>query len=218
MKSAVAVLALLCLAAGAFGIDISAGIGANGAYSMTVGKYEGFGSSSDTLTSRIPFTFMAFVDLTYLQVTAGYRMFNGAYQKTTVTGVGASTTESDRKLSGGHLAFAGYGKFPFKIGRITLFPMLGVEYDLTIAGTDMIGNDLSGRQKADSNEFWIKGGVGADISITPKIYVRPELIAGYKLLSQPEKDGIALLRDSGYSGVSILNLDFELAVLFGYRL
>ena len=218
MKRAVFVLALFCLATGASAIGMSAGLGASGAYYMTSGKYEGYGSSSDTLTRRVPFEFMAFFDMSYFQLAAGYRMFNSAHQKTTVKGAGAGTNEADYKQSAGFISLAGYGKYPFKLGAITLFPMIGVEYDLAIAATDLNGNDLTGSEKTDTNEFWFKGGVGADFSITPRLYLRPELIVGYKLLSRPEKDAISSLKDSGYSSVSILDLSFEVAVLVGLRL
>ena len=218
MKRTVFVLALFCLATGAFALGLSAGVGASGAWYMTDIKTSNALASTEMLGTDIPITFLAFADITYAQLAVGFQMINGSHttKTSTISGV-TTTTDISSHANLRYLTFAGYGKLPIKLGPIVLFPMLGVEYDLTISGTDASGNDLTGRQKADFNEFWFKGGVGADIPITPKIYVRPELIFGYKLLSKPENDYVKFQKDGGNDS-SILDLTFELGVLAGLRL
>lgn len=219
MKALALVVALLCLATGAFAADF--GIGVSGAYYMSDLKASAPGSTFEMLGTSIPIDFMAFIDLTYLQLAAGYQMVNGSHLKTTTTGP-SSTTDVDNKGTLGFISFAGYFKYPIRLGSITLFPMLGVEYDMNIIAKDGSGNDLrafwTDQQKTDANELFIKGGLGADISVTPKFYIRPELIVGYKLLSKGENDQIAALKFGGATDASILDLSFELAVLFGVRL
>ena len=217
MKSIAFSLVLLCLAAGAFAIDASVGLGATGAYYMTDIKTSNPIVSTDILGTEIPISFLAFVDLTYLQLAAGLQIINGGHSTTTTTiSGGTTTTQSDTSATLRYVSFAGYLKYPFRIGPVALFPLLGIEYDLTVDGTNAAGQSLTSTQKADFNEFWLKGGLGADFSITPRIFVRPELTVGYKLLSKPENDFVSVQKAGG-NDASILDLTFDLSVLFGVR-
>jgi len=211
MKRILLVLALVCLATAAFASDLSVGVGASGSYYSSDFKVSGGGSTSDSVATAIPFNFMAYVDITYLQVAVGYRMVDGFHIKT-------DSGSSDDKSKYSYVSFAGYGKFPLQLGSITLIPMVGIEYDLTISATDDSGNEANSSQRSDLNSLWIKGGLGAEISITPEVYIRPELLLGYQLNNQSERDAIDYIKSLGASDASILTLNFELAVLLGVRL
>lgn len=214
MKRLILILALVCLATGAFAADV--GIGASASYYSSDLKGSFAGETADAAITRIPFDFMVFVDMTYVQLAVGYRMYHGVHEKDTDS---SGTTETDySKTEGNYVSFSGYGKYPMELGSITLFPMIGVEYDTTLRGTYSDGSNWTSQTKSDMAEFWIKGGLGADISVTPQLYIRPELIVGYKLLSQPEKDGVDALKALGFTDVSLLPLSIELSVLFGVRL
>jgi hypothetical protein len=212
MKAFVLVLVLLCLATGAFAFDI--GVGASGSYFMSDMKITSAGLTSAGLETGIPFNFLAFVDLGNIQLAAGYRMVNGFHIKSTSPS-GTVTNSDDTTSSYSYLTLAAYGKLPIPLGSITLFPMIGVEYDLTLAATSSTGATATSQQRSDLSSLWIKGGLGADIPVSPGFYVRPELLVGYQLNNQMEKDAITLLKLLGASDASILDLNFELAVLFG---
>jgi hypothetical protein len=213
MKRLLLVLALVCLTTAAFAFDIGAGV--SGSYYMSSLKGQSSGIPTEVLITGIPFNFMAFVDAGYLQFNAGYRMVDGYHMKGIVNGSVVAEADQDAKLS--YVSLAGYGKFPIELGPIVLFPMVGIEYNLAVAGT-VAGTKLSSSDLKDLNEFWIKAGVGADIPVSPQFYIRPELMVGYKLLSKPENDEVASVKAGGATDVSLLDLSFELAVLFGVKL
>ncbi len=207
------VLVLACMAATGFAVDV--GIGATGSYYMASLKATQAGIPTETLITGIPFGFMAFVDVGYLQISAGYRMLNGYTMKAIVDG--SEVGKTDVELNVNYVSLAAYGKFPIELGPITFFPMVGVEYDRAISGTSA-GVKMTSQDLSDATEFWIKGGVGADISVSPQFYIRPEVIVGYKLLSGPENDLVDATKAGGGTDVSMLDLGFELSVLFGIRL
>jgi hypothetical protein len=216
MKRMLLVLAIMCLATGAFAVDVSLGIGASGAYYSTDLKASLLGAEAESNLTRVPWDFMAYADMTYLQIAVGYRIVRGAHEKDTDP---TGTTETDfNKFSANWVSFAVFGKFPMPIGSITFFPMIGVEYDMTLSGTFDDGTDWDSKTKSDQNEFWIKGGVGLDITVGPRVYIRPEFMIGYKLLNKPEKDQIDSLKAGGFTDVSLLDLSFEASLLVGVRL
>jgi hypothetical protein len=214
MKALVLVLVLLCLATFAFAFDI--GLGASGTYYMSSLKADMLGIPTETLITGIPINFMAFADAGYLQVSAGYRILNNYHLKGFANGVLVS--EGDATFSLNYVSFAAYGKLPIGLGSITFFPMIGVEYDRAISGTSG-GVTMTSQDLSDATEFWIKGGLGADIAVSPAFYVRPELIVGYKLLSKPENDLVTLTKTNPLiTNVSLIDLSFELAVFLGVKL
>lgn len=98
----------------------------------------------DIVGTNIPIDFMAFVDITYLQCAAAFKMINGGRSKKATTTLGVTTTtELDSNATLRYLSFAGFGKYPFQLGPITLFPLIDVEYDMTNVGTDSNGHSLN---------------------------------------------------------------------------
>ena len=217
MKRLLLVLAMVCLATGAFATDVSFGIGASASYYSSDFTESFAGLTGDSAITKIPFNFIAYADMTYLQVAVGYRMFRGAHEKDTNPISGVSETDFNR-FSASYVSFAAYGKFPLQLGSVIFFPMIGVEYDMVIAGTYNDGTAWTSQTKSDQSEFWIKGGIGLDVPVSPQLYVRPELILGYKLLNKPEKDLIDSEKSLGAYDVSYLDLSVEFALLLGVRL
>src|SRR5271169_2062087 len=122
MKRILLVVAMVCLATVAFAADVSLGIGASASYYSSDFTESFAGMTGDSALTRTPFNFMAYADMTYLQIAVGYRMFQGAHEKDTnpISGV----TETDfNKFSASYVSFAAYGKFPLRLGSVTFFPM-----------------------------------------------------------------------------------------------
>ena len=80
------------------------------------------------------------------------------------------------------------GPLPFALGPVSLFPLLGIEYDLNLYLKDADGTDLKAgltdQEKADLNQFWFKAGAGADFVVYKGLYVRPLVLMGFKLLTR----------------------------------
>jgi len=166
-----------------------------------------------------PIDIKAFVDLTYLQISAGYMMVNGM----TVTEIGGGPNVITTLMNSlTYVSFAGYFKYPFHVGVVTIFPLLGVEYKLNLTYKAGNGNDvkstLTSQEQADLNELWIEGGAGMDFAIG-SFYIRPEVIIGFfKPLSATDKDIINSYPSAGGTSVSINYFTFNLSILVGYKL
>ena len=220
MKKIALLLVMTGLAPAVFAMDFSAGLGETTGYVYGTQTVSASGFSGTFVASGVPLGVVAFFDATYAQASVGWQMVAGPHLTTTQTLLGAtSTTNTDLTVTVGNLSLALYGRYPIKLGSATISPMLGVEYDLNLVDADS-GVDLragmSSQQLADLNAFWIKAGVSADFLLSPRFFVRPGLMIGWKFLSQGENATIS----SAPSGttVSIVNLAAEISVLFGYRL
>jgi hypothetical protein len=196
-------------------------LGAGAALDLTTwgdlkGNVSGF--SAEVKEEMKPIDIKAFVDFTYLQVSAGYIMVNGA---TGTIGIGSALSTMDLKGILTYVSFAGYLKYPFHVGAVTVFPLLGVEYKLNLTSKDGSGNDvkstMTSQQQADLNELWIEGGAGMDFTLGP-FYIRPEVLIGFKPLSTTDNDTISAAESSGWTSVSFNYFTVNLNILVGYKL
>jgi hypothetical protein len=203
MKKLLVVALLATLAVSAFGVDfaLSAGAGATvGGFSQTT-YFEpyiiipGFWEydSRKEIVATTPFGVTAFFDATYALVEFGFRANGDPHRTiTTIDGATVNTTETDIDQRSGFLTFTLLGRFPFTLGPISLFPLLGIEYDLNLYLKAADGTDLKAALPEEErpwlNQFWFKGGAGADIIVYKGLYVRPLVLMGFKLLNQGEKD------------------------------
>lgn len=224
MKKLLVIAALLALTFTAFGqVQLSAGAGASFAPVWYSDSIEVGPLSSKTTQSLNVITAKAFVDATYVEVGVGFAT-NLKKQKATGTFVGLPLTDYDVNEDGPvgtWIAIQALGKYPFKVGSFEIFPLAGIEYDLNLSYKDPDGNDLkegmSSDQKANLNMFWIKAGVGADFSVSESIYIRPEALFGYKLLSKLESDDIKDIKDlGGTEKTSTMSVNVGVAVGFKF--
>ena len=91
------------------------------------------------------------------------------------TGYGNENYEPYGSLIDGALAlqFGAYFKYPFVLSdRIVLFPTAGVDYELTLAdATEGWWDDL-----------WLRAGLGVDIFVTQKAFIRVHALYGYGVI------------------------------------
>jgi len=231
MKKLFVVLVLLAFTVGgAFAINLSAGVGASiQAYSNTLSDSASSGGVTASASNTINYTPLgvsAFFDATYLQAAIGYEVANGG--SSTVSGTGVTTTTSSLNQNLSYLLFSAYGKYPFKLGPVSLFPLLGITYLLNLTYTDSSGNNLksglTSQEQADLNQLWIRGGVGADFSLGQKLYLRPELLTGFKILSSTDNDTVTGVKNA-LTGLGLSNVSasmgywsWDLSLMLGYKL
>jgi hypothetical protein len=222
-KSALLIL-LVSLATGAFALDLSAGIEACGGY-LIADMRTSLASpsvSSETISTRAPFLAAAFLDATYFPGSIGYRLLALGREKSTQTISGTTTVlvDSDEVGSRGYVCFSALGRYPFTRGPVALFPILGFEYDLNVVAVDPGGNDLRSsmteQQKVNENQFWIRGGVGAEIGFLDRMVFRPELVIGYKFNNSAENAAVESARQAGFDA-ALFTLSFDFRLLVGYR-
>ena len=222
MRFILVCVALFLPATGAFALDVSGGLGLSlGAYSATTSVSYVVGNvmtSTTTRENQTPIGVMAFVDATYAQLSVGYLVADGGSTNYYYSTGGVNTVDSTvgLDLNTTFLAMSVFAKYPFKMGRVTLFPLLGVEYDLNLTYTDSNGNNLKGTlaNPGDASQLWFKAGGGLDIPF-PGFYLRPEALLGYKLPSQTERNAVAAAKAGGATGASVIDLELGFALMAG---
>ncbi len=219
MKRKLIILIFCLLSICAFAFDTSAGVGATGGYFLWRYTYTYVGLTTTYTQTYLPMTFYGFLDATYLEASIGYMLVDGYSVKNEVTGFPTATSDFKENLR--WISFAALFKYPFHFGSVSLFPLAGFEYDMNISYTDSSGNDLKSSltadQKAQFDQLWIKAGLGADF-VFGSFYIRPKLLAGYKLLAKIENDTVAADKSGGETNVSIVPLVFSVGISAGYRL
>jgi hypothetical protein len=198
---------------------LSLGVGASGGY-YSEGETFSAGPNDGAVTlTYVPFNIFGFVDATYVEASVGYMFYNDASLKAEATGFQTETTNFKEKA--GWLSIAALFKYPFKLGTFTWFPIAGIEYDMNLTYTDADGNDfksgMTADEKANLDQLWIKVGVGADFTFG-NIFIRPRILAGYKLLSKLERDTISSLKSAGADSADIYPLTISGGLLIGYKL
>jgi hypothetical protein len=203
-----AVLAALVLvfSAGAFALDLSAGGGVYFAQTYSYAKREGYDAYHDIGSNNFGAT--AFFDATYAELglnLGGYNYYN----------------VSGDAFNGFNLGFSLYVKFPFTVGSVKLFPLLGMDSQLGLSYLDRQLNELpttiNRLEKGDAadyyNSAWVKFGAGTDANLSGSLYLRTSFLYGFKFYSPKESDfkDDFNIKDLIYSGPT-----FRIAV--GYKL
>lgn len=87
-------------------------------------------------------------------------------------------------------------KFPIEISDYTIFPIGGAEYRYNL--------DYS-----EASVLSLRGGVGADITLTERLFLRPTLLFGYMFLSDLEEDRIDAYKNFGGASMSKMTIDIR---------
>jgi hypothetical protein len=226
MKRLLIVTLFAALAVSAFGIDLSVGAGMSvGGFSATE-YYEDYLVIYDVLKIQdvtVPYGVMAWFDATYGTVAVGFRANGNVHTTITSDGfLGPDSSETDTDERWGYLSFALLGRYPFALGPLSLFPLLGIEYDLNLYWKDVDGGDLKAalpeEEKAWLNQVWFKAGVGADIVLSKGLFVRPLVLLGFKVLNADERETLQNAIDPGGANVARkTNFVLEAGVQAGWR-
>ncbi|MCL2067570.1 MAG: hypothetical protein FWG99_08910, partial [Treponema sp.] len=199
-KSAVILSLFMALSGGVFGIDLSPSAGAGGllGYNFTRYKMEAGGTVSHQSMDRLNYAGFLFFDATYGEFAILIQGGNNNYDENMVykdsalmAGNGAGTETS--------LGFSLLGKYPFTIDeKISWFPMFGFEYQISlmqrrkpegdIEYNRAKGHLIADRDKDDKpysmsawNSFWIDVGAGLDYNFAERLFLRSELLFGFRL-------------------------------------
>jgi hypothetical protein len=129
-----------------------------------------------------------------------------------------------------HIGFSLYGKYPFVLKRITIYPMLGIDYHMFLSAQmkDADGNNYDSKIKRgdtvdgkynaeDSLDYLSIGlGFGMDFPLPKSFFVRSEILISYAFDSRVERDRRKNAKDYDYDYLSIVfGPSVKLAV--GYR-
>ncbi|MDR1287174.1 MAG: hypothetical protein LBK08_06160 [Treponema sp.] len=111
------------------------------------------------------------------------------------------------------MGFSLLAKYPFTLtSRLSLFPLAGVEYQVSLVqkrslsadnrvynrtnGIYEKNKDKKALKLSDWNSLFINIGAGADFNLTPGLFIRGEILYGFRLMTPWEKDGLTQLQDT----------------------
>ena len=197
MKKLVLVLVMIGCGAALFaqGIGLSAGLGGNFAaqfttYALTEDAKDIGMKAEDANSHLIGGGIYAFFDATYVEANVGL-LFGNANQDKKPDSSSGFRLYPDKGMDVTALKLSLFGKYPIDLGGFTLFPMLGIDGQINLS-VKSDGEDVPDDSKDDYNEmfsyFWIKAGVGVDIPLSDKLYLRPEFLYGIRFNTDQEKD------------------------------
>ncbi|MDR0302504.1 MAG: hypothetical protein LBI04_09375 [Treponema sp.] len=173
MKKSISILVLLALVAGgAFALDMSAG----GGLLFDLSGNNGVADGDLYMGTRIlSIGGYGFFDATFVEVDVSF-----AYGMLTyVYDFGPLGDGSDDAGSALQLGFSLLGKYPIDLGGFTLFPLLGVNYNLVLSASDQDGNDMD--DAGDMSQLGFLAGLGFDLPLSDALYLRAEAMFNLRL-------------------------------------
>jgi len=175
--------------------SLSAGAGFNLGGLFTRYTLTASGIESKQEMNQFNFGGFLFFDATYVEfslgVQGGFNNYLEGFSGSANKGEGTETMLSLTLL----------GKYPFPLGdRFKLFPLFGLDYQIALAQTRTPEgqnsqsrteeHDFYGKpyQMSVWNSLFVLIGAGADFNITPRIFLRSELLYGFRLPTFYEDD------------------------------
>jgi opacity protein-like surface antigen len=195
MKKTIMTLLIAALIGGSvFAQGLEMSMGGGGALNMLFSEYKPKGGGDSSKSSTIGGGIFLFFDITYAEIDLDLLFGN---QKTDADG--------DKGTDMTHFGFSVLGKYPFKLSEtMALFPLVGIDYQIFMGGKDKNSDmeikpsDLKDDMAGMLDFFSIAVGLGADFSLSSNLYIRPEFLWNFKLLSKAE-DKMKDLYDSQFT-------------------
>jgi len=186
MKKIVILLVLAALLTG--GAFAQMNVGGGVLFDMSLGNGMKFESGSTSLAelniNNTTIGAFVFFDYTFVEVdlSFGYGMFS-MESKVLDEVVG------DVKLNGFQLGVSVLGKYPIDLGMITLFPLIGINYNMVLSLTIEDGAELS--DAGDYSQFGLLAGLGLDFPLSDSLFIRAEALFQLRLSSKEVNDALS---------------------------
>jgi hypothetical protein len=180
MKKIVALLALTLVVSGAaFGLpELKLSFGGGALLPMVFGNGIKAGNYRSTNTA-IGVGAFAFLDATFVE--ADFAFFGGGLTRKISNGSNSSSTSG----SFAALDLSLLGKYPIPLGRMTVFPLLGIDYMIVVSAEY---NDREVDKPNDLSSFAFDFGAGLDFPLGDRLYLRGELLYAIRLPSEAQQD------------------------------
>jgi hypothetical protein len=141
-----------------------------------------------------------FFDAVYAEAFAGGFMGGGKWASDNAKQAHPLPDDAQRMS----LNIGAFGKYPFDLGSIKVFPLLGLDYEMAVSaklnlanGGEYYFNGGNGRHAAnDLSALWVKFGGGADFALGQTLYLRGELLYGVRMANNAENED-ASIRPNG---------------------
>lgn len=207
MKKLLTMSVVACLAVSIFAIDFAVGGGVD--YTLNLGKAKAFDGKFKKTEKENFLGVNAFFDATYLRLGIGTDIGVGG-KKVDVDGslgpLSANVPVSNDDYRKINLNLTVVGKYPFKLGIIHLFPMIGVDFAFNVSEKDGdvdLRKNAPDKYKADLNNYYFIAGLGADINFG-KIFISPTATFGIDLKKHSSYENWKKLTNDTYRDNNLL--------------
>jgi hypothetical protein len=154
-----------------------------------------------------------FFDATYVEI--GIDLIFGSFKPNNSVGYA-----DDFEMKSTQFGFSILGKYPFTVGKLAVFPLLGIDYQIFISG-EADGHtynreDLYWKDLYDA--FSIVAGIGLDYKLTGKLYLRGGLLLNFKTDSSFDTDFRAMGKKSEVHELLLFTFGPRVSIGVGYKL
>jgi hypothetical protein len=194
-RKEIMVMVIFLLTVKIYALDFSAGAGGqfSALFSSMRTTYRG-DSFTEYLGTVRNWGIFAFFDMNYIEIDAGlfysdsanYAYYDG------LSGIGLGL----------------YGKYPFYVRNMELFPLFGFGYDI------YLNSNYDWSDKGKLNSLLMKGGIGARYPIDKTLYVYGSILYDFKLFNGYERD---IKRNSRNVEFDFFTHGPEFRIALGYK-
>jgi hypothetical protein len=135
-----------------------------------------------------------FFDATYAEVLVGYNAGSGKWKSPNVSDV-RNLPVLERSI----LNLGLFVKYPVEAGTITMFPLLGIDYDHPTSGNLKFVGGLAGEVESkvdDLAALWVKFGGGVDMGLGSNMFVRLSMLYGVRTTSALETNYVEAVKNN----------------------
>jgi hypothetical protein len=233
MKRLVLLMAGFMVGTAAFAVDFNIGAGLDFSDALTRVTDSPAGSDDQTANWVVnSFGGFLFFDAAYAELDVSFSGQSGLFP----LGNGY-ISPNDYPVSTTSIGFALLGKYPIKVGSLTLFPLLGVDYKLVVAAKSRFGDDITDGNRgtnargargvvyyngiyengklSDFSNLWLKAGFGGDFSLNASWSLRSEYLYGIQLMNTAQTKSFAYNNTGDKKEALLTNgMTFKLAVAY----
>jgi len=169
--------------------------------------------------------FFAYVDITYVILSLGM----GFYDISPVNSDAKKQMDDDKKkISLTTVDISLFGKYPIPLGGALLFPLLGVDFKIAVSADDIYEGERffntffapGGAVSEYWSSVWIKFGVGGDLPLGDKFYIRPMILYGFGTVPKFFRETVASMASSASLAIRAADVIFhglDVKVAVGYK-
>ncbi|MCL2181112.1 MAG: hypothetical protein FWB83_08290 [Treponema sp.] len=188
LKKGLLVLAIFALVAtGAFA-QMQMSYGGGVLFDMSLGNGVAYDGTEFMSTSNNSFGVYGFYDVGYAEIDIYFSYGVGTIESDTTKIVGSAGSKNQLDMSLTQIGFTLLGKYPINLGAFTLFPCIGIGYNLVLSA-EQDGRSFS--DAGDLSQLGILGGVGIDFPLSESMFIRGQALFQVRLPSKVMSDFIS---------------------------
>ena len=150
-------------------------------------------------TNNTSFGGFVFFDANYVEVDVSFAY--GSLRHV----ISPSIAGNDRNDNGGNvlqLGFSVLGKYPIHLGSLTVFPLVGINYNAVLSAKGPGLNKFESKYPdpadpkkdisvmSESSQFGILGGIGLDVPFSNNLFFRAEALINLRFANKSTKEGV----------------------------